>query len=51
MSDSEVPVVPSRRVRKLKKEELIKNKKVRGEAHINHKGKEVEAKKVGPDCR
>lgn len=51
MSDTEELVVPSKRPKKLKKEDVIKNKKVRGEAHINHKGKGVETKKVGPDCR
>lgn len=36
---------------KVKKEHVIKFKKVRGEAHVNHVGKEVPARVTGPDCR
>lgn len=50
MSDTEVQV-PIKRFRKVKKELVIKNKKVHGEAHINHRGKAIEAKTVGPDCK
>lgn len=40
-----------KRKRKEKKENIIKNKKVKGEEHINHKNKLVAARKIGPDCR
>ncbi|KAJ8956422.1 hypothetical protein NQ314_006751 [Rhamnusium bicolor] len=33
------------------KNQLYRQKKVKGEAHINHKGRVIEAKKVGPDCK
>ncbi|KAJ8964873.1 hypothetical protein NQ314_004555 [Rhamnusium bicolor] len=51
MNNNEEPVVPVKKARKIKKEILIREKKVKGEAHINHKGRVIEAKKVGPDCK
>ncbi|KAJ8932883.1 hypothetical protein NQ314_014364 [Rhamnusium bicolor] len=51
MINNEEPVVPVKKARKIKKEILIRQKKVKGEAHINHKGRVIEAKKVGPDCK
>lgn len=51
MSDAEQSAVPVKKAKKVKKETAIRDKKVKGEAHINHKGTAIEAKKVGPDCR
>lgn len=34
-----------------KKEIVIKYKKVKGEKHINHVGKEVSERVTGPDCK
>ncbi|KAJ8926491.1 hypothetical protein NQ314_021136 [Rhamnusium bicolor] len=51
MNNNEEPVVPVKKARKIKNEILIREKKVKGEAHINHKGRVIEAKKVGPDCK
>ncbi|KAJ8928739.1 hypothetical protein NQ314_018664 [Rhamnusium bicolor] len=51
MNNNEEPVVPVKKARKIKKEILIREKKVKGEAHINHKGRVIEAKKMGPDCK
>ncbi|KAF5278952.1 hypothetical protein FQA39_LY05630 [Lamprigera yunnana] len=51
MSNTDEPVVPEKHAKKVKKENVIRDQKVKGEAHINHNGKVVEAKKVGPDCQ
>lgn len=51
MSDVEDPVVPVKKQKKIKKETAIRDKKVKGEAHVNHKGRFIEEKKVGPDCK
>ncbi|VEN57865.1 unnamed protein product, partial [Callosobruchus maculatus] len=40
-----------KRIKKVKREEIIKIKKTRGEAHINHVRKEIPARVTGPDCR
>lgn len=36
---------------RIKKEEVIKQQKIKGQEHINHVGKLVAARQVGPDCR
>lgn len=41
----------ARKENKVRKEEVIKTAKIRGEAHINHARKQVPARVTGPDCR
>ncbi|CAG4917086.1 unnamed protein product [Colias eurytheme] len=42
---------PRKRPRKVKKAEAIKEKKLKGEEHVNHVGKLIPAVEVGPDCK
>lgn len=42
---------PKKRKRQVHKKELIKSAKVKGEEHVNHAGKRINAKAVGDDCR
>lgn len=42
---------PCKRSRKVKKADVIKEKKVKGEEHVNHVGKLIPAVEVGPDCK
>lgn len=51
MDSPEQEISSRRKPRKEKKEIIIRNKKLRGEEHVNHVGKLVKQKEIGPDCR
>lgn len=42
---------PKKRQKSVKKESIIRDKKVHGEEHVNHVGKMVRKRKTGEDCR
>lgn len=42
---------PKKKEKKIKKETLIKQAKVRGEEHINHRGKHIPIRSTGEPCR
>ena len=50
-SDADVSQWKRKNPPKLKKENIIRNKKVKGEEHFNHKAKLIAARTIGPDCR
>lgn len=43
--------VPIKKIKQPKKEDVIRDKKVQGLAHINHKGKFIDMKRIGEDCK
>lgn len=49
--DASQNVVPTIRAKKVKKSELIRLNKVKGAAHLNHKGVFVPEKQIGEDCK
>lgn len=50
-SGSGVQQAPERKVKKTPKASLIKIAKVKGEKHINHKGRLLEKRTLGRNCR
>lgn len=42
---------PRKKERKGKKEEKVKHAKVKGEEHVNHRGRVIEKRKPGMACR
>nr|CAH7736187.1 unnamed protein product [Callosobruchus chinensis] len=48
---SQENTVPVKRAKKVRNTELVREKKVQGAAHVNHRGKFVPAKEIGDDCR
>lgn len=50
-SGTQTQCVPERKVKKIPKASLIKIAKVKGEEHINHKGKLINERTIGGNCR
>lgn len=44
-------IVPLKSVKKPRKSDVVREKKVQGVAHINHKGRLIADKQIGEDCK
>lgn len=50
-SGSGAQYAPERKLKKTPKASIIKMAKVKGEEHINHKGRLIEKRTIGRNCR
>lgn len=49
MSDDDGP--PRKKQRQARRQSVVKLAKVKGDEHVNHVGKHIPQRTIGPDCR